>query len=60
MSQLKIPIGLRENLKSVVIEYLSEKGLLDRNSYLFFMQLAGIVEERGNRQGGRVEKAERN
>jgi hypothetical protein len=33
---------LREDIKDVVIEYLSRKIFLDRDSYMFLIRLAGI------------------
>ena len=42
MAQLEVPVGLREDIKGVVIEYLSRKIFLDRDSYMFLIRLAGI------------------
>ena len=33
---------MREDIKDVVIEYLSRKIFLDRDSYMFLIRLAGI------------------
>ncbi|MBO3754122.1 MAG: hypothetical protein FGF53_04500 [Candidatus Brockarchaeota archaeon] len=46
MSRLEIPVGLREDIRSVVIEYLSKK--FSRQGFLFLLiQLAGIGLKRG-------------
>jgi hypothetical protein len=42
MAQLEVPVGLREDIKDVVVEYLSRKSFLDRDSYMFLILLAGI------------------
>ena len=42
MAQLEVPVGLREDIKDVVVEYLSRKSFLDMNSYMFLILLAGI------------------
>jgi len=54
MAQLEVPIGLREDIKDVVIEYLSRKSFLDRDSYMFLIRLAGI----GPGKEGEVSKEE--
>ncbi|MEM3713246.1 MAG: hypothetical protein QXR97_06900 [Thermoproteota archaeon] len=47
MAQLEVPVSLREDIKDVIVEYISKRGFLDRDSYLFLIQLAGISVREG-------------
>jgi len=47
MTQLEVPVSLREDIKDVIVEYISKRGFLDRDSYLFLIQLAGISVREG-------------
>jgi hypothetical protein len=44
MAQLEVPVGLREDIKDVVIEYLSRKSFLDMNSYMFLIRRALLTK----------------